>query len=192
MMCKNCGNHEEAGVKFCSMCGQQMPMEEPVKVQEKELLEKCSCGFEFENEKSAFCPKCGKKRQVKLTHCPNCNTELENEDATFCPFCGKKIYSESLVDKVKENSFIKSVGEDLSRSKSIKMIKETAKTSADKIKSGDKKKSSKIIFIIIAVVIAIAALILILNLNTCENCGEVFLGEGHDFFGDIYCDDCWF
>lgn len=195
MVCKKCGNEEPIESKFCSVCGSVLEPE----IEEKpadELESVCSgCGYSFDVENQQFCPKCGKKRKVILHNCPYCNAPILNQDDVFCSVCGKKYEQQSIAEKVKENEFLKSVGNDISNSQFLQKMKKTAENGFGKIKEGNKNTKKKMIIASAIVVPIIILIILIFNIHVCEECEETYFGAKNEvtFFGErLYvCDDCY-
>lgn len=194
MKCKKCGKEVINEAKFCSGCGAVLEQEiEETPVDEFEAI--CSCGYAFDSENQQFCPKCGNKRKIILKNCPFCNAPVLNHEDVFCSKCGKKYDQQSIVEKVKDYEFIKSVGEDLKNSQSIQKIKKSVDTGINKMNTAD-KKTKKIIIIASAVIIPVILLIVILcNIHVCDECGEKYFGAKNEIslWGETgqFCDDCY-
>ena len=140
------------------------------------------------------------------TICPHCNLEITNEKQNFCPYCGKSLKNQvktnsefqaavNTADTVKNNGIISSVKSDLSNSKTLHLIKDSAQNTIANAKSADASKKKKII-----IGVAIAALLLILvtvicNIHKCDECDKVYIGKKYEisFFDEKedVCKDCY-
>ncbi len=59
-------------------------------LERKKIPPRCSvCGRGGEEDQK-FCPQCGGKMVLPLTHCPSCKKSV-NETEKFCTNCGKKL-----------------------------------------------------------------------------------------------------
>lgn len=101
-----------------------------------------------------------------------------------------------------ESNFVKSVKNDLNNSQSIDMVKNKAKSAAEKVKivaddiqNGDAAKKKKIKIIAIAAVVVIVVLIIVTHIHTCEECEKVYFGNKHtiSFWGESenVCKECY-
>lgn len=197
MLCKKCGNEEPNEAMFCSVCGAGLEPEPEVEEKPAEELESvCSgCGYLFGVENQQFCPKCGKKRKIKMHNCPFCNAPILNQDDVFCSVCGKKYEQQSIADKVKDNELLKTVGEDIKNSKSLQKIKQSVDNGINKINKNDKNSKKKIGIAAAIIVPVLIILIVVLNIHVCDDCGETYFGARNkeSFWGETYyvCDDCY-
>lgn len=67
MNCTKCGNVILEGRKFCTKCGAKAPELRPKsQVIQKEITFCPSCGYETENARGKFCPKCGTGLEKKM------------------------------------------------------------------------------------------------------------------------------
>lgn len=194
MKCKKCGKEVINEAKFCSGCGAVLEQEiEVTPVDEMEAS--CSCGYAFDSENQQFCPKCGNKRKIILKNCPFCNAPVLNQGDVFCSVCGKKYEQQSITDKVKDNDFLKSVGEDFRKSQSIQKLKKTAENGIDKIKEADKNTKKKMIIAASVIIPIIILIIIICSIHVCDDCGETYFGSRNkeSMWGETWyvCDDCY-
>lgn len=148
--------------------------------------------------------------------CPRCGEVLEG-DFTFCPYCGAnlslcgsaassgikniadsvKVEVKHAEQKLKENEFVRSVQDDFKNSRSVEMVKNAVGGAVNSASAGIKAKSNsgilKIVLPIAAVVIVILAVVL--NIHTCEECGDVYFGKKNtiSFWGESesVCKDCY-
>jgi len=96
--CEQCGADVAKGSAFCNNCGNAMPREPKVIIEDGIKCEKC--GTMLRNGLK-FCTSCGNPLNIAQPSqpevpsdggkiCPNCNTVLA-EDVDFCTECGTKI-----------------------------------------------------------------------------------------------------
>ena len=222
MICQKCNNSISDNSTFCSYCGEMIEFTSEEKIcpschcvientdaiycikcgcnltkeeneeQENEsqsidFKKNCSsCGYLFNTDHEQFCPKCGKKREIQKTNCPICNTPIVNPDNLFCSVCGCKYDQQSITEKVKN---------DIQNSNSLNKIKSSASNYISKFKTHVEKTKKKTIAIISIVLFILLALIIVLNIHTCDDCGEIYFGTRNkeSFWGETYyvCDDCY-
>ncbi len=195
MICKNCGNEETNESKFCSVCGSVIEIETEEKTIDEYEAVCGGCGYLFEDEKQMFCPKCGKKRKMILKNCPFCNAPVLNQDDAFCSVCGKKYEQQSIAEKVKDNEFVKSVGDDLKNSQSIQKLKNSVDKGINKINTANKTTKKKIIIAASIIIPFIILIVIICNVHVCDDCGEKYFGSRNEItmWGETgyFCDDCY-
>ena len=152
-----------------------------------------------------FCSNCGKEIQEGDVFCNNCGVNIASLSAT-CenPSTDEDMKNQEIdqskdnladiLNKVKENEFVKSVKSDVGNSQSLNVIKEKVASTVEKAKSNQvtRKINKKIVLALVAV---IAILVVVLNLHKCEECEEIYFGEKNiiNFWGEYaeVCDDCY-
>ena len=129
-----------------------------------------------------YCSKCGYK----------------NEDsAAFCAGCGQAIAEKSTASPWRSARDIpRKERRTLSDPPAQPVYSQPADTggyNAPIVVKHTRKSSTSIwlVPVIIISALAIVAAILFSTAKKCENCGELFWGESHYFFGYVVCDDCW-
>lgn len=175
-------------------------------------MKKCNaCNQTFYSDGN-FCPHCGAYPVEEINDtenttnivCSNCNTIIEEGNVSFCPNCGTNLCIQKanvqasvkeVVNKVKENEFVKSVKQDVGNSQSINLIKDKVKSTAYKVKTTDTNKRKKIKVIAIVAAVVIVVLIIITHIHQCNECDKVYFGNKHtiSYWGETenLCKECY-
>ncbi len=161
---------------------------------EVEYHKKCSLRGQPRREAKRL-PQISQKGRHKM-YCSKCGHKNE-DSARFCAGCGQAIAEESTASPWRSARDIpRKERRTLSDTPAQPVYSPPADTggyNAPIVVKHTRKSSTSIwlVPVIIISALAIVAAILFSTAKKCENCGKLFWGESHYFFGYVVCDDCW-
>lgn len=190
--CSSCNQVIDGCSGFCPYCGAKI--EDEVKPVNQSPVANADSGMNTVNQPAAaFCPKCGTPITQGSAFCPGCGAQVGHSDFNAFSSMGNAV--DGAVNKVKNSEFISSVRHDVGNSQSINYVKRRVKSAANNAgKLGSDKK--KIIIIVSSVAaVLLLALIIVLNIHTCDECGDTYFGKRYKFTflgeTEYMCRDCY-
>lgn len=210
--CSNCGQSVTDDCNFCPNCGGKCvfdTQEASNAVMADSAPEPAVDVAENEDapenpfvEDTHKCPRCGEILASAFAFCPHCGANLSLPDSNVSS--GFKNIADSVKsevkraeDKLKENEFVRSVHDDFKNSRSVEMVKNAVGGAVNSASVGIQKQGTgRALKIVIPIVIAVVLLLaVVLNIHTCEECGDVYFGKKNtiSFWGESesVCKDCY-
>lgn len=191
-ICNSCNQVIDGCSGFCPYCGAKIEPE-AVPVSQNPVVNTVNTANTVNQPAAAFCQNCGTPITQGSAFCPGCGAQTGG--GSFNAFSSMGNAVDGAVNKVKNSEFVNSVRHDVGNSQSINYVKSRVKSAANNAgRLGNDKKKIIIIASSVAAVLLLA-LIIILNIHTCDDCGDTYFGKRYKvtFWGETeyMCKDCY-